>query len=456
MDKNKDFLGTEPIGRLMFRLAVPSVIAQLVNLLYNMVDRIYIGKYDPTGLAITGVGICLPIITMISAFAALVGYGGSPQASILLGRQETEKAEKTMGNCLTCLLAVGAALTVILLFSAHGILMRFGASADTIGYATDYIRIYLLGTVFVQLALGMNSFISAQGFTTASMISVLIGAALNIVLDPVFIFALDMGVRGAALATVISQTVSAIWVIGFLCSRKAVMRIKLENLKLSGKIILPCLALGLSPFVMQFTESILNICFNTSLQKYGGDIAVGSITVLTTIMQFCLLPLSGFTQGAQPVTSYNFGAGKYDRVRKSFRLLIITCMSYSLLLWLMIELFPGAFIRLFNNGNPELVSYASRMLRLFCCVLFLMGAQIACQQTLIAVGNAKTSIFLAILRKIILLIPFIYIFPCFVSENAAKAVAVFCAEPAADFAAVTTTVILFSKQFKKALGDTEA
>lgn len=445
----KNFLATEPIGKLFRRLALPAVVAQLVNLLYNMVDRIYIGHYDPSGLALTGLGVCMPLLMTVSAFACLVGMGGAPRASILMGRQDNETAEKTLGNCFSLLLILSALLTLILQLWGKPLLLAFGASSETIGSAWSYMKIYSLGTVAVQIALGMNAFISAQGFTKFSMLSVLIGAVINIILDPIFIFLFDMGVQGAAVATVIAQICSAVWILIFLTGKKTMLRIRLSNMGIRPALIMPCLALGISPFIMQFTESALGICFNTSLLKYGGDIAVGSMTVLSTLMQFCMMPLSGLAQGAQPITSYNFGAQNHDRVRQSFSLLLKTCIIYSVSIWAIVMIMPEAFIRLFNNGNAELIAYAAWALRIYAALLFLMGIQIACQQTFIAIGNAKCSFFLACLRKIILLIPLIYILPLFFED---KAFAVFLAEPVADLAAVATTVLLFRKQFKKAVG----
>lgn len=449
MEQQKNFLATEPVGKLFRRLALPAVVAQLVNLLYNMVDRIYIGHYDPTGLALTGVGVCMPIIMTVSAFACLVGMGGSPRASILMGKQDNAGAEKTLGNCFSLLIIISLVLTAALQLWGRPLLLAFGASSNTIEAAIDYLGIYSLGTLAVQISLGMNAFISAQGFTKISMLSVMIGAIINIALDPVFIFGFDMGVKGAAVATVIAQTVSAVWIMAFLLGNKTILRLKPAHMRLQASVIMPCLALGVSPFIMQFTESVLGICFNTSLLKYGGDVAVGSMTVLSTLMQFCLMPMTGFTQGAQPITSYNYGAGNSGRVKASFSVLLKSCIAYSVVIWAVVMILPEAFIRLFNNGNPELIAYASGALRVYAALLFLMGIQIACQQTFIAIGNAKTSFFLACLRKIILLIPLIYILPLFFTD---KAFAVFLAEPVADFIAVATTVILFRKQFKEAVG----
>lgn len=446
--ENKEFLATEPVGRLLRKLAVPAVVAQVVNLLYNMVDRIYIGGFDGTGLALTGVGVCMPVIMIISAFAALVGMGGAPRASILMGKGKDDEAEKTLGGCFFLLLLISLTLTAAFSLAKDPVLRAFGASDATIGYAREYLAIYVLGTVFVQIALGMNAFLSAQGFSADSMVSVLIGAVCNIVLDPVFIFAFHMGVRGAALATVLSQAASAAWVLAFLLGKKTRLKLKRENLVLKGSVVGPCLALGVSPFIMQLTESALSVCFNTSLLRYGGDVAVGSMTVLSTLMQLCMLPLQGLTQGAQPITSYNFGAGNAGRVRQSFRLLLKCCLCYTAVFWLAVMAAPQVFIRLFNRENQQLIAYAAWAARIYFAVVVLMGAQLACQNTLIAIGSAKTSLFLAVLRKLILLIPLIYLLPAILPQ---KDLAVFLAEPVADFLAVATTVCLFSRQFRRAL-----
>lgn len=446
-DKNQE-LATQSIGRLMLKLSIPAVAAQLVNMLYNMVDRMYIGRIPGSGaLALTGMGVCMPVILLISAFAALVSMGGAPRASIKMGAQLPGEAEQILGNCTTALLAIAAVLTVVFLAFAEPLLLLFGASADTLGYALDYMRIYVMGTVFVQLALGLNAFITAQGFATTSMLTVLIGAVLNIVLDPIFIFVFGMGVKGAALATVLSQAVSALWVVSFLRGKKTALRLQAKNLRPVAAVILPCLALGLSPFIMQSTESILMIAFNTSLQKYGGDLAVGAMTILSTVMQFTMLPLVGFSQGAQPITSYNYGAKNAGRVKAAFMALLKVSVLFSVVLWLAAQLFPQIFASIFTS-DATLVAYAARYLRIYMAASCLMGVQLACQQTFIAIGNAKASLFLALLRKVFLLIPLIYILPALMTD---KVTAVFLAEPVADFIAVATTAALFAVQFRKAL-----
>ena len=449
MNKNQSAaLATEPVGRLLLKLSAPAIAAQIVNLLYNMVDRIYIGHIDKIGdLALTGVGVCFPLIMIISAFAALVGMGAAPRASIFMGKGDKATAEKILGNSFTLLLCVSAVLTVVFVFFAKPILLTFGASENTIGYAMEYMSIYSFGTVFVQLTLGLNAFISAQGFAKISMMTVLIGAVCNIILDPVFIFGLNMGVKGAAIATVISQFISMVWILKFLTGSKTELRIRKENLKLNPQIFLPCMALGLSPFIMQATESLISVCFNSSLLKYGGDIAVGSMTILTSVMTFSILPLQGLCQGSQPIISYNYGAKNADRVKQGFKLTLVSCLVFSFTVWALVMLFPQNFIKLFNN-NPELVDFASHALRIYMAVNCVFGAQIACQQTFIALGNAKCSLFLALLRKIILLIPLIYILPQFISN---KTNAVFLAEPVADIIAVSCTVVLFTVQFRKSM-----
>ena len=443
-------LGTCSVGKLLFKLAVPAIAAQIINLLYNLVDRMYIGHIEGVGkLALTGVGVCLPIIMIISAFAALVSMGGSPRASIFLGRGEIDNAEKTLGNSFTLLIIISLILTVVFFIFGENLLMIFGASENTISYALSYMKIYSLGTIFVQLTLGLNAFISAQGFAKTSMMTVLIGAIANIILDPILIFGFDMGVAGAALATIISQGISMVWILIFLSGKKTTLKIKRKHMRLSKEIILPSIALGLAPFIMQSTESIIAVAFNSSLLKYGGDIAVGSMTILTSVMQFALLPIMGLTQGAQPIMSYNFGAKNAERVKKAFKLLLISCVGYSTVLWAAAMIKPEIFVLIFNN-DKELVEFASRALRIYMAATCIFGVQIACQQTFIALGNAKTSLFLALLRKIILLVPLIYIMPNFMAD---KTTAVFMAEPIADILAVATTAILFIIQFKKAMQD---
>ena len=449
-------LGSGNVGKLLFSLALPTITSQIVNMLYNMVDRIFIGHMEPAEtvgkLALTGVGVCFPIIIIMSAFSALMAMGGAPKASIEEGRGNPEQSERIMGNSFTLLILSALVLTLVVQLFAEPLLLTFGASENTIDYALDYMRIYSLGTLFVQLTLGMNAYITAQGFTTVSMKTVIIGAGLNIVLDPIFIFLLDMGVQGAALATILSQAISALWVLRFLTSSKTRWRLRRKNLWLSHAVFLPCLALGLSPFIMQSTESLIAVCFNSSLLKYGGDTAVGSMTVLTGIMQFAMMPLTGLSQGAQPIISYNFGARNAERVRAAFRSLLKACLIYSMTLWALVQLFPQVFVLLFNSDGA-FVDYAAWALRIYMGATGVFGIQIACQQTFVALGNAKTSLFLAVLRKIILLIPLIYILPPFFAD---KTFAVFLAEPVADALAVATTATLFSRQFKTCMAQLES
>ncbi len=449
-------LGSGKEGKLLFSLALPTITSQIVNMLYNLVDRVYIGHMQPVEtvgkLALTGVGVCLPIIMVISAFAALMAMGGAPRASIEEGRGNVPGSERIMGNSFTLLVAAALVLTAVFMAFAEPMLRIFGASDNTIGYALDYMRIYCLGTIFVQVTLGMNAFITAQGFTVVGMKTVLIGAGLNTVLDPVFIFAFGMGVRGAALATILSQAVSAAWVLRFLTGPKTKWRLRRDCLRPRAKVVLPSLALGLSPFIMQSTESLIAVCFNSSLLKYGGDTAVGAMTVLTSIMQFAMMPLQGLTQGAQPIISYNYGARNSDRVRAAFRCLLKACLVYSLTLWVLVQLFPEMFVLIFNN-SPALVDYAAWALRIYMAATGIFGIQIACQQTFVALGSAKISLFLAVLRKIILLIPLIYILPNFFAD---KAFAVFLAEPVADLLAVCTTAVMFSVQFRRSMAALEA
>ncbi len=453
MTQDKTFLGTEPIGKLLVKLAVPTVVAQLVNMLYNIVDRIYIGHMPGDGsLALTGVGVCLPLIMIISAFAALVASGGAPRASIAMGKGDHDLAEKLLGGCFTLQIVISAILTAVMLIWSRDLLLMFGASENTIGYAADYMRIYAIGTLLVQLTLGMNAFITAQGFATTGMLTVLIGAVANIALDPLFIYGLGMGVRGAALATVISQGLSCVWVICFLRGKKTLLRLKRENLLVSPKLILPCVALGLAAFIMQSSESMISVCFNSSLLRYGGDVAVGAMTILSSVMQFAMLPLQGIAQGAQPISSYNYGARNADRVRQTFRLLLRVCLVYSMVLWAGIMLFPRGFAGIFTP-DAALLDFTARALRIYCAMLFLFGIQIACQMTFVSIGNAPCSILVAVLRKFVLLLPLIFLLPSLLPD---KVTAVYLAEPVADVIAVTCTALLFSRQFKKALAALEA
>ena len=449
MNEDKEFLGTEPIGKLLLRLALPTLAAQIINMLYNIVDRIYIGHIPHVGAAaLTGVGVCMPLIMIVSAFAALVGYGGSPRASIYLGKKDAESAEKILGNCFTMQILVSLILTAVLLIWNRDLLLAFGASENTIPYANSYMNLYALGTLFVELTLGMNAFITTQGFAKTGMYSVLIGAVANIILDPVFIFVFHMGVRGAALATILSQALSCIWVVSFLCGKKTFIRIRKENLKLIPKVILPCLALGSATFIMQASESVISVCFNSSLQKYGGDMAVGAMTILTSVMQFAMLPLQGFGQGAQPIMSYNYGAKNVKRVKAAFLLLLKISMIYAVILCGCVMFFPQIFAGIFTT-DTALVAFTAKALRVYLAVMFLFGIQISCQMAFNSLGRAVESIIVAVVRKFVLLIPLIYIIPQIFRAD--QTTAVYMAEPVADLIAVTFTAILFSVRFKKAL-----
>lgn len=449
MTDDKDFLGKEPIGRLLMKLALPTVTAQVINMLYNIVDRIYIGHIPDIGaMALTGVGVCMPLIMIVTAFAAFAGYGGAPKASIFMGKGDHESAEKTLGNCFVLQIMISIILTAVLLIWNRDFLMAFGATQNTIEYGVSYMNVYAAGTIFVQMTLGMNAFITAQGFAKTGMLSVLIGAVANIILDPIFIFGFHMGVQGAALATIISQAMSCIWVLVFLFGKKTFLKIKKTYLKLQPKIVFPCMALGLSVFIMQASESIISVCFNTSLREYGGDIAVGAMTILTSVMQFAMLPLQGLGQGAQPIISYNYGAGNGDRVKGAFKLLLKASLCYSTLLWLCVMLFPQGFAAMFTTDDV-LLDFTKTALRIYMACMLLFGIQMACQMTFTSLGNAKASILVAVMRKFILLIPLIYILPLIFSAD--KTMAVYLAEPVADFLAVTFTAFLFAFQFKKSL-----
>lgn len=443
--KKEANLGEDRIGGLLFKLALPAILAQVINLLYNLVDRMYIGHIAKVGsVALTGLGVTMPFIMCVSAFAALVSMGGAPRASIMMGRGNREEAERILGNCTSMLVIVAVIVTAVSQIWGTDILMLFGASESTLPYAWAYMQIYSIGTIFVQLALGLNAFINAQGFAKTGMLTVVIGAVCNIILDPIFIFGLHMGVRGAALATIISQGISCVWIVRFLLGRQTTLRIRKENLRIRPKTVGPCIALGVAPFIMQFTESVLNICFNTSLLKYGGDVAVGAMTILSSVMQMSMLPIQGLTQGAQPVIGFNYGAKKMDRVKKTFRLLLLSCVTFTAVIWLICMLLPQAFILIFTD-QAELIAFTKWAMRIYMAVSLIFGVQISCQQTFIALGNAKTSVFLALLRKVLLLIPLIYILPAFMED---KLMAVFLAEPVADVIAVTTTSILFYRTYR--------
>lgn len=463
MARHINDLGRDPIPTLMLRLAVPAIAAQLVNALYNIVDRMYIGHMAGTvmqtngsleqvgKLALTGLGVCFPVIIFVSALAALVGMGGGSRAAIAMGEGNAERANEILGNCSLLLVLFSVVVTAVFFPLQEPMLLLFGATENTVGYAMDYMSIYLVGTLFVQLALGLNTFITTQGFSTTAMLTVIIGAITNIVLDPILIFGCNMGVKGAALATIIAQAVSAAWVVLFLVGKKTRLRIQVKYLRLSPQILLPVVAIGVSPFIMQSTESLVNIALNANLKAYGGDMKdtyVGAMTIGSSIMQVLTMPFMGLAQGAQPIIGHNYGAGKLDRVRQTARLLILSSLAFSCLGWLLVQLFPGMFIAIFND-EPELVKTAMWAIRVYMGCMFMMGIQFACQNTFVALGQAGISLFLALLRKIILLIPLTFLLPLLFTGN--QVLAVYAAEPVADFLAASVTGVLFFLRFPKIL-----
>lgn len=449
MGKNHTDLGKDSIGSLLFKLAMPAIIAQLVNVLYNIVDRIFIGRIPNGEVAMAGVGVAFPVLIIVSAFSALLGMGGAPLAAIKMGEGKNDEAEKIMTNSFSSLVIAGILLTIGFLMFKEPILWAFGASEGTIGFALDYLSIYLIGTIAVQISLGMNSFINTQGFARIGMMTVMIGAIINIVLDPIFIFGFDMGVKGAALATITAQFVSAAWVLVFLFGKKSILKIRKKYLVPDMKIVLAITALGVSPFIMQATESLVLISLNNQLLKYGGDLAVGAMTIMSSVMQMVMLPIMGISQGAQPILSYNYGAKQIDRVKKTFKLQTIVCLTFTFVMWGLLMIFPEMFVSIFNN-KPELVQITSWSIRIYFAGIFVFGAQCACQQTFLALGQAKTSLILALLRKIILLVPLIFILPTFVGEES-KLQMVLMAEPVADIVAALMTITCFTLFYRKTL-----
>ena len=453
MANAKQDMGTGSVKKLMLKMAVPALVGQVVNLLYNIVDRIYIGHIPEVGgTALTGVGLFTPILMLITAFAMLAGAGGAPRAAIAMGKGDKDEAEKIMGNCFTVLMILAVILTSTLYFAAPTLLRLFGASDATLPYAVTYARIYILGSVFVLTVMGMNTFITTQGFAQISMLTTVIGAVINIVLDPILMFGLNMGVAGAAVATVLSQAVSALWILRFLTGKKTILRLKVSSLKLIPGVILPCLGLGISSFVMVSTESILSVSFTSSLARFGGDVAVGAMTVLTSINQLVTMPLSGICQGGQPLISYNYGAKKLDRVKEAFFCQFGVCVAYTTGFWLLLMLVPNFFAGIFTN-DTALVNYTAWAIRVFLACGFSVGFQISCQQAFMALGQAKISLLMACLRKLILLIPLIFILPLFFED---KAMAVFLAEPVSDFVAAAVTTIAFFTFFRKLMKEGKA
>ncbi|WP_102048878.1 MATE family efflux transporter [Pygmaiobacter massiliensis] len=439
-------LGTQPIGKLLFSMAIPTVLAQLVNLLYNIVDRIYVGRIPGSGsLALAGLGVTFPIILLVSAFAALIGMGGATRMSIAMGRKEHDTAEKLLGNSITMLVIASLILSGVFMLAKEPVLMAFGASEATLPYASDYLSIYLFGTLFVQVAMGLNAFITNQGFARTGMITVLIGCVLNIILDPIFIFGFGMGVRGAALATIISQGVSAVWVMWFLCSKKSLLRIRQKNLILSGKIVGSILTLGISPFIMQATECLIQLTFNKGMQTYGNDMYVALMSIMFSLMQLVFMPMMGLAQGAQPIISYNYGAKNMERTQKAFHYLLTTALIFTVSVVGIVLMVPQFFLGLFTP-DTALIELGTAPLRVFLFGMMAMGAQSACQQTFMALGEAKISVFLALLRKVILLLPLALILP----HVAGLGVwGLFLAEPISDLLAATTTLCMFRYRSKK-------
>ncbi len=441
-------LGSAPLSKLMLSLAIPSVIAQVVNLLYNLVDRMYIGHIPVIGAdALTGLGLCNPIILIVSAFSNFAGNGGAPLAAIDLGRGDRESAERILGNAVTLLVIFSVVLSGVFLTFKTPLLYLFGASENTISYANDYITIYLVGTLFVQLALGLNTFIICQGRFTTAMLSVVIGAVANIILDPIFIFAFDMGVQGAALATIISQALSAAWVVGFLCSKRATLRIRWQYLKPQGKTLRKIFSLGISPFIMSATESLVTVVFTSGLQRYGGDLYVGAMTVLQSTMQLIFIPVQGFTNGVQPIISYNYGAGKLSRVKGTFWRMLAVTAAYTCLFFVAIWLFPQLFASIFTS-NADLLDLCVRTLPIYLGGIWLFGVQMSVQSAFLGLGQAKVSLFIACLRKIILLTPLAIILPRFFGV-----MGIYWAEPISDITSALTAGTLFLFAYKRLLSD---
>lgn len=447
MNKSEINLGKGKIGAMLLRLSVPAILSQIVNLLYNIVDRIYIGKLPDGHMAMAGLGIAMPIVMLISAFSLLIGSGGAPLAAIQMGKQKNDEAEKILSISFSLLLISSAVLMTAFMIFKIPILRMFGADDDTISYAANYTAVYLFGTAFVQLTLGLNPFINTQGYTKAGMISVLIGAVANIILDPIFIYGLKMGVKGAALASVLAQILSMLWVLKFLFGNKTKIKIRKCYIKLDFKIIKKILSLGIAPFIMYGSESIILIALNRQLLEFGGNIAVSSMTIMSSLTQIIVLPLLGLAQGAQPILSYNLGANKIERVKETFKKLFISCLSYSVIIVAAFMLFSKQTVMIFNS-NAELVSVTSNAMKIYFAGIFIFGAQIACQQTFLALGKAKQSLILVVLRKLILLVPLIYILPILISD---KYNAVLLAEPITDIVSTLITIICFWKFYSKNL-----
>ena len=444
-------LGTAPLVPLIFSLALPTALAQLVNMLYNIVDRIYVGHIPETGsLALAGLGVTYPIIVLITAFSNLIGMGGAPRASVAMGRGDYKTAEKILGNCITLLIVLSVVLSVVFTIYGEPVLRAFGASENTLPYAMAYLRIYLMGTIFVQFTLGMTPFITNQGFAKTSMATTCIGAVSNIILDPVFIYGFNMGVEGAAIATILSQAVSAVWVLIFFTGKRSVLRIRKENLIPAGRTLALVLSLGVSPFLMTATECVIQLAFNTGAATYGGDSAVAIMSILFSVAQIANLPVQGFCQGAQPVVGFNFGARKLERVRQAFKIMLAVSMGVTTVVVGAVELAPQLFLGLFSS-DAELIALGTAPLRIYMLGFFFMGAQLACQQTFLGLGEAKISMFIALLRKVILLLPLSLVIPqVFGALGLSQLLGLYVAEPVSDIiSASTCTILFFAIEWKK-------
>lgn len=448
MKNTDEQLGTRPIGRLILRMSLPAIAAQCINMLYSMVDRVYIGHIPEVGFtALTGIGLAAPILTLLSAFSAFVGTGGAPLAAMALGRGDRERAERILSNGVTllCIFAVVGGLCAY--FFREPLLYFVGASAETYPFAESYLSVYLIGTLAVMISMGLNTYMTAQGRPGFAMLTVVIGAVLNIALDPLFIFAFDMGVRGAALATILSQLVSAIFVLFVLCSPRASLRIRLSAMRPSGKILFAIFSLGISPFVMTSTESLIAFVMNGNLQRFGGDLYVGTLTVMQSVMQILTVPVSGFTQGITPVISYNYGAGNVPRVKQAIRFAFLVLVPYTVLFALCSILFPTQLASIFNT-KPELIELVSRAMPVFFTGMLIFGVQRACQTSFLAMGQAKFSLFIAMLRKVILLVPLAFLLPRITGGDPFS---IYYAEPISDALAATTCGIVFFCNIRRIL-----
>ena len=411
MRESKNDFTKGSVASNILRMAIPMTIAQIVNVLYNIVDRMYIGRLPDEGMvALTGLGLTFPVISIVTAFANLCGSGGAPLCSIARGEGNLDEAENIMGNAFTLLLMIGVALTGVVLAVKRPVLYLFGASDVTFPYADAYLTVYTLGSIFVMIGLGMNAFINSQGFGNFGMATVCIGAAANIVLDPIFIYLFDMGVQGAALATIISQFLSAVWVLKFLVGRRAILKLRLRYMRLRWRIVRRIVALGLSNFTMACTNSAVQVMCNSTLQFYGGDLYVGVMTVINSIREVVFMPISGTTQGSLPVMGYNYGARDYARVRQCIKFITKLCVVYATFVCVFLQIFPELMIRIFND-DPELIQAGARCVRIYSCCFFMMSLQMAGQNTFLALGRSKQAIFFSLLRKAIIVVPLVYILP---------------------------------------------